>query len=183
MKTMRTLTRLSMLLLATAFFFVQRGNTNKLLFGLDGGGACWDAATCVGSPLTGSSTYTVSLNGLPGTIAGAEGIFNTRNRKNPFRNYTKIFIPCCSADIHWGSKDTTYVLNPGQENELPWTIRHRGSDNFTTALYNPSNPGSERWGVARSFPPWVRGFNRNLFAQGAAFPNGFVPSIFAALAN
>ncbi len=234
------------------YFFVQRGNPNKVLIALDGGGACWDAATCIGSPLSGNSTYTVSLNGIPGTIASAGGIFSNHNSKNPFRNYTKIFIPYCSADIFWGSKDTTYVLDLEPNNRLRWTIRHRGTDNFlgvldwlqkygranyrvdlsrarhvtvaglsaggygaslafayiaqltpkanhnlvsdsaigvltrnfyTTALYNPGNPGSETWGVPGNFPSWVRGFNNQFFVQGAAFPNGFVPSLFAALAD
>ena len=75
------------------YFFVQQGNPNKILIGLDGGGACWDAATCVGSPLIGGSTYQVALDETVESLAAAEGFFDARNPENPFHNYTKIFIP------------------------------------------------------------------------------------------
>jgi len=234
------------------YFFVQKGNPNKLLIGLDGGGACWDAATCIGSPLFGNSTYTVSLDESPNRLAAAEGFFDSSNPENPFHNYTKIFVPYCSGDVHWGSKDTTYVLDLGPGGQIPWTIHHRGMDNFlgvldwlqkygrehyqvdlgrahdvtvtgasaggyganvafayvaeltprarlnlisdaaigvltqsfyTTAIFNPADPGSENWGVQQNLPSWVPNFNEALLVQGAAFPNGFVPSVFAALAD
>ena len=111
------------------YFFVQKGNSNRLLFGLDGGGACWDALTCIGSPLAGQSTYTQELDETAEGLAQTGGIFDARNPENPFANYTKIFIPYCSADIHWGSKDTEYTLGP-----ITWTIHHRGSDNFLAVL-------------------------------------------------
>lgn len=233
------------------YFFVQAGNPNKILIGLDGGGACWDAATCIGSPLTGDSTYTVALDETPARLANAEGFFDSSNPDNPFHNYTKVFVPYCSGDVHWGSKDTTYVLDIAPGTQLPWVIHHRGLDNFlgaldwlqkngrehyridfgrardvtvsgasaggyganvafayvaeltprarhslvsdaaigvlnedfyTTAIFDPANPGSESWGVQDSLPPWVAGFN-GLLAQGAAFPQGFLPSVFAALAD
>lgn len=232
------------------YFFVQKGNPNKILIGLDGGGACWDAATCIGSPLTGNSTYTVSLDETPARLANAEGFFDARNPENPFHNYTKIFVPYCTGDVHWGSKDTVYTLQLPQ-GPLPWVIHHRGTDNFLgvldwlqehgreqygidlarahdvtvsgasaggyganvafayvaeltpsarlnlisdaaigvltqdfyeTAIYDPADPGSENWGVAANLPSWVPGFDETLLAQGWAVPNGFVPSVFAALA-
>jgi hypothetical protein len=234
------------------YFFVQQGNPNRLLIGFDGGGACWDAFTCIASPLSGRSAYTVSLDETPDRLANGEGFFDASNPENPYRNYTKVFIPYCSADVHWGSKDTTYVLNLGPGVQLPWTIHHRGTDNvlavldwlqkngdqeygidfgrardvtvtgasaggygadvgfayvaeltprarlnlisdaaigvlteqfYTTAIYNPANPGSESWGFPDNLPSWVPGFDEALLAQGAAFPNGFLPSIFAALTN
>ncbi len=128
------------------YFFVQKGNPNKLLIGLDGGGACWDAATCIGSPLTGNSTYTVSLDETPQRLADSEGLFDARNPENPFQNYTKIFIPYCSADVHWGSKDTTYVLPLGG-GALPWTIHHRGTDNFVAVLDWLKKNGRKAYGI------------------------------------
>lgn len=64
------------------YFFVQKGNPNRIPIALDGGGACWDAATCIGSPLTGSSTYTVELEESPARLANAEGIFDSNNPDN-----------------------------------------------------------------------------------------------------
>jgi hypothetical protein len=232
------------------YFFVQKGNSTKLLFGLDGGGACWDAATCIGSPLIGQSTYTVASDETPEGLASAGGFFDGSNPENPFQNYTKIFVPYCSADVHWGSTDTWYVLDVAPGVQLPWLIHHRGMDNFLavldwlqksggeqfqidfgrardvtvsgasagayganvafayvaelapranlnlisdagvgvltadfykTAIFDPANPGAANWGVQGNLPSWVPGF-ADLLAQGAAYPTGFVPSVFAALA-
>lgn len=234
------------------YFFVQKGNPNKLLIGLDGGGACWDAATCIGSPLAGSSTYTQALDETPDRLEQSEGLFDARNPDNPFHNYTKIFIPYCTGDVHWGSKDTTYSLEVAPGVVVPWTIHHRGADNvlavldwlqrygreqyqidfgrarhvtvagasaggyganvafpyfasltprarlsmisdasigvindsfYRNAVYDPANPGSESWNVAGNLPAWVPGFDMTLLAQGAAFPMGFVPSVFAVVAQ
>ena len=233
------------------YFFIQAGNPNKILIGLDGGGACWDAATCIGSPLSDfGSTYTVALDETPARLANAEGVFDSNNPDNPFHNYTKVFIPYCSGDVHWGSNDKLYVLNT-PAGPIPWIIHHRGLDNFLgvldwlqkngrkeyrvdfdrarditvtgasaggyganvafayvaemsprarlnlvsdaaigvltqsfyeTAIYNPSDRGSESWGVDGSLPAWVPGFE-TILEDNYAYPNGFLPSVFAALAG
>ena len=41
-----------------------------------------------------------------------------------------MYIPYCTGDIHWGSRDTTYFL----PDIGPWTIRHRGADNLLAVL-------------------------------------------------
>ena len=130
------------------YFFVQKGNPNRILIALDGGGACWDAATCIGSPLTGNSTYTVELDESPARLANAEGIFDSTNPENPYKNYTKIFVPYCSADVHWGSRDTEYTLPlPTPPGPLTWTIHHRGTDNFLAVLDWLQKYGREAYGI------------------------------------
>lgn len=114
-------------------FFIRAGNPNKLLVAFDGGGACWDAFTCIASPLGGASTYTQEIAATPGRLEAGGGLFARDNPDNPFKEYTQVFIPYCSGDIHWGSADTNYVL-PTQAGSLPWTIRHRGTDNFLAVL-------------------------------------------------
>ncbi len=114
-------------------FFIREGNPNKLLVALDGGGACWDAFTCLGSPLAGSSTYAQAVDENPARLGNGEGLFDRRNPENPFKEYTQVFVPYCSGDVHWGSKDTTYTL-PTPAGPLPWTIRHRGTDNFLAVI-------------------------------------------------
>ena len=42
-------------------------------------------------------------------------------------------MPYCTADVHWGSRDTTYVL-PTPAGNVPWTIRHRGSQNMIAVV-------------------------------------------------
>ena len=115
-------------------FFIKRGNPNKLIVAFDGGGACWDGLTCIGSALGGSATYTREIDETVEGLAQGEGLFDDRNPANPYKEYTKVFVPYCTADVHWGSRDTVYQFNvPGLGN-VPWLIRHRGSDNVIAVV-------------------------------------------------
>ncbi len=58
------------------------------------------------------------------------------------RNFTKIFIPYCTADIHFGARDTTY-----EAEGLEWTIRHRGTDNFLAVLEWLKENGEAEYGI------------------------------------
>lgn len=116
-------------------FFVQQGNPNRILFFMDGGGACWNAETCIGSPLIGQSSYTQTVDDTVEGLNNAGGLLDGKNSKNPFKNYTKVFVPYCTADIHYGTKDTTYSLPLAPGFNLPWTIRHRGIDNLLATIH------------------------------------------------
>lgn len=112
-----------------------------LLIYFSGGGACWDAATCVGSALTSSSSY------FPGITEDADqlnlnatedssGILAVRP-DNPYADFDKIYVPYCTGDVHIGSSDTVYSYPPllglGAATQ-DWTIRHRGFDNLLAVL-------------------------------------------------
>jgi hypothetical protein len=114
-------------------FFIQKGNPNRILIALDGGGGCWDAGTCVGSPIVGRSTYVPLVDETTESLAQSQGILDDKNGANPFHNYTKVFIPYCTGDIHWGSRDTNYTLET-EFGPLSWKVYHRGTDNFLAAL-------------------------------------------------
>lgn len=137
-------------------FFVERNPTNgdgfadNLLLYLSGGGACWDAATCVGSALTPFSSYFPAIldtaDGLNWASAdpaknGAGGILTTRS-DNPYKGFAKVYVPYCTGDVHIGSSDTNYTfmlplppeLGMGDRLELDWTIHHRGFDNLRVVL-------------------------------------------------
>lgn len=130
-------------------FFIQKGSPEKILIAFDGGGACWDAATCIASPLFpqafgGRATYSPMVDETVEGLAASGGVLDDGNVKNPFQNYTKVFVPYCSGDIHWGSRDTTYVLNL-PTGPLPWEIRHRGTDNFLAVLDWLKKNGRDRY--------------------------------------
>lgn len=119
-------------------FFIQKGNPNRILISFDGGGACWDDATCLLSPLYpdsfgGRSTYVPVVDETTDSLAQYGGILDSENSSNPYHNYTKIFVPYCTGDIHWGSRDTTYSLHT-PNGPVDWTIHHRGTDNFLAVL-------------------------------------------------
>jgi hypothetical protein len=115
-------------------FFIQKRNPNELIVVFDGGGACWNAATCIGSVLEGEPTYSGVVDETPESLAAGRGLLDATNPKNPFKEYTKVFVPYCTADVHWGSRDTEYELLLPEGSSLKWPIRHRGSDNLIAVL-------------------------------------------------
>lgn len=115
-------------------FFIQLRNPNKLIVVFDGGGACWNEATCIGSVLAGSPTYSPVVDETPESLAAGRGLLDVTNPENPFKEYTKVFVPYCTADVHWGSRDTEYALPLPSGGALSWTIHHRGSDNLIAVL-------------------------------------------------
>lgn len=118
-------------------FYFKPGKTDKLVVYFNGGGACWDDATCVAS---------LALAAVPGarpsynpsilqanSPEGAGGIFDDNNNKNPFKNWSKVFIPYCSGDLHIGSNVVDYSDVDGSVTGYPGAtvkVKHHGFDNF-----------------------------------------------------
>ncbi len=113
-------------------FFVRNGSENKLVVYFQGGGACWHVNNCITEP-----TYSFELqyfetedildlisNGQ-GRSQGYSGIFDFTSSANPFRDWSFVYIPYCTGDLHWGAEDTTYGSD---------VIRHRGQVNFQLVL-------------------------------------------------
>lgn len=100
-------------------FFVAQGAADKVIINFQGGGACWDAATC--NPE--SRLYTPSLQ-IRDLQAG-QGVFNRNNSENPFRDWTHVFVPYCTADLHWGNNTARYT---------GLTIQHKGAVNARQAV-------------------------------------------------
>ncbi|MDX2006697.1 MAG: pectin acetylesterase-family hydrolase [Meiothermus sp.] len=99
-------------------FFVSRGDPGKVLLSFQGGGACWNNGTCNGG------TYTPGLNTFL-ELVRAEGIFDRNNTDNPFFGWTHVFVPYCTADIHWGNSVVAYGNR---------VVHHRGAVNARAAL-------------------------------------------------
>jgi hypothetical protein len=106
-------------------FWVRPGTFNKLLIYFQGGGACWDAATCA----VGSGYYddTVTADDSP---EYGSGIFDLDNPENPFKDYTMVYAPSCTGDVLWGNHVQTYQRSNNQE----LTIYHKGFVNGSAAL-------------------------------------------------
>lgn len=101
---------------------------NRVLIFLNGGGACWDAQTCM--TLQTAANYNTgygpnefasqvpSLNGAP--------FFDRNSATNPFRDYHLIFVPYCSGDLHFGNTPSiNYAGN---------VRSHRGYTNLSAYL-------------------------------------------------
>ncbi len=111
-------------------FFYREGDPRKLVIAFDGGGACWDPLTCLGSVLNGDPVYEPVVDETPADLDATGGLADSGNSENPVADYFQVFIPYCSGDLHTGSRDTEYFL-PGFG---PYTIHHRGYDNVVAVL-------------------------------------------------
>ena len=75
-------------------FFVRKGDPQKLMVYLQGGGACWMRQNC--DPQM-QPTYTINI---PADFKPlALGAFNTDHPDNPFADYSVVYAPYCSADL------------------------------------------------------------------------------------
>ena len=107
-------------------FFVRPGKINRVLIEFEGGGACWNTLTCG----IGSSTFKDDVQDLPWLKdeSKAVGIADHRHDANPFKDWHHVYIPYCTADVHWGDASASYPAAP------PINIEHRGASNAKVAL-------------------------------------------------
>ena len=121
----------------TFSFWAKRGKLNNLVIFFEGGGACWDSLTCSFPIGTGLPAQFFVPQVPPGINPAAfAGIFELANRDNPVKDWSFVYIPYCTGDVHLGSVQRQYFNagNPllGQLTSFP--IRHRGFDNFMAVL-------------------------------------------------
>ena len=107
-------------------FFVHPGDPAKLLVEFEGGGACWNAETCE-API-----YTRRIVLDPAEVIRLgllQGVYERTRADNPLRDFTHVYIPYCTGDLHWGNATQTYAGSKG-----PYTVHHRGALNAKAAL-------------------------------------------------
>ena len=116
-------------------FWARRGVSNNVVVFFDGGGACWDDLTCAVPRLAshrgeGDGFYKAELmpDDDPNNLSG---IFDLDNPRNPVRDWSFVFVPYCTGDVHSGSNTATYT-NP--DTGESFSIQHRGADNFRVVL-------------------------------------------------
>ncbi|EYU61812.1 hypothetical protein CI00_03370 [Leptospira interrogans serovar Manilae] len=105
-------------------------SNSKLLINFMGGGACWSGYNCFGNNTT---TYFNQLEKVPDLFVKFvfQGVMNTNNASNPFKDYDVVFIPYCTGDLHFGSKDMTYI-DPTTGSSV--VVKHKGYDNVLSVL-------------------------------------------------
>lgn len=112
-------------------FWVRPGDPQKLAVLFDGGGACWDKLSCSHPFSDGPRDkllqfYSADIpRGQHPSQYG--GILDLANPANPVRDWTVVVVPYCTGDVHLGSVDREYQRPATGK---PFTIRHRGYDNF-----------------------------------------------------
>ncbi|WP_394839402.1 pectinacetylesterase family protein [Pendulispora rubella] len=83
----------------TGFAIRRKPDSKKLMIYLQGGGACFNAATCTANP---QSFDFGSWNGTQSN----RGILSNTNAGNPVKDWNAVFFPYCSGDIFGGSVES-----------------------------------------------------------------------------
>ena len=96
-----------------------RRTWTRSLFYLQDGGACFSAETCAPD----SDLYRTTVDEGPGDEGG---IFDFADARNPFADYSVVYVPYCTGDVHLGNTTTEYA--PGL------TVQHKGYVNGIAAL-------------------------------------------------
>jgi len=109
----------------SAVDFMQRdADPEKVVLYFEGGGACFTAETCAFEGQ--EKTYISSSDQTPEDLAGRGGIFDAENPDNPLGDYSFIYVPYCTGDVHIGNAATDYSED--------LTVQHRGYVNGNAAL-------------------------------------------------
>ena len=104
-------------------FFVKHGQagSKKVLIEFMGGGACWSKQTCGLQTAIFSETAenarrmfrdlpkTVPKKGHPGASDFVYPYRGIGDVDSPFSEYTHIFVPYCTGDLHWGDNEVQYT--------------------------------------------------------------------------
>ncbi|MEP7001067.1 MAG: pectin acetylesterase-family hydrolase [bacterium] len=115
---------------STFAFRVRPGLTDKVMIFLNGGGACWRAAEC--DP-HGKPTYTMSADSA-NDVSVRTGLFDVANPLNPVRDYTMVFIPYCTGDVHLGTRLSEYQIPRAKGAPRTFAVRHGGAANIEAVL-------------------------------------------------
>lgn len=107
-------------------FAVRPGDPTKVVVEFEGGGACWNQATCSRPGSAGAgAVYKDFVNGTDYTGDTQVGLRDHGNDENPLKGWTHVVVPYCSADVHWGDKEQTFGAQ---------TVQHRGAKNTAAVL-------------------------------------------------
>ncbi|MBK9002006.1 MAG: hypothetical protein IPM35_40290 [Myxococcales bacterium] len=105
--------------------------STKLVIYLQGGGACFNAATCAKNPSHFGASDFAQL--------GAAGIADRSQAANPVKDWSMFFVPYCTGDIHIGNNP-----NGGGVAGVPANQRFVGYANLSEYLSRiiPTVPGA-----------------------------------------
>ncbi len=178
-------------------FWAKRGSVNKVVVYFEGGGACWDGATC--SAQISAAAGAAAAKGLyKSEILASDvptlygGLFDNSNSANPVKDWSMVYVPYCTGDIHTGSNTASYV-NPFTQQA--YTIEHRGADNFQVVLtwmrsnfHNPDEvlvTGSSAggYGAIVNYPKVRKAFPNGRGVMLADGAQGVTPTSFDTVRN
>jgi hypothetical protein len=105
-------------------FFVHQGTVNKLLVYFAFGGFCYNAQLCA----EGALNCVPKVNVTPNILGNTSGMFDLHRPDNPFKDWSWVFVPECTADFEWGNNVANY---PAMAGSPAITVHHNGFVNVT----------------------------------------------------
>ena len=103
---------------------VKLNKKKKLVIYLNGGNACFNEITCPINPANFSEDDMLDLLNRNGET----GIFNSKDDRNPVKDWSFIFVPYCTGDVHSGTKEEGFALNVEEPQKFV------GYHNFTRVM-------------------------------------------------
>jgi hypothetical protein len=110
-------------------FWVREGDPSRVALYLQGGGACWSLDSC--DP-RGRIAFDATIDSTD-YRQRRDGIFDRADKSNPFRDYTSIFVPYCTGDLHLGARVTRYAA-PDDSAAASVTVHHAGYYNLRAVM-------------------------------------------------
>ena len=142
-------------------------SSDRALVFLQGGGACWDAATCLLLETASHLTDTLDEPTVLGEARAAGGfVLDRDDAANPYRDESYVYVPYCTGDVHAGDAIADYRTPRRMA-----SIHHRGAHNVEIVLSRLATtlPGLSRLTMAGESAGGY-GATVNAFRARAAFP-------------
>lgn len=123
--------------------------SSRVIIYLEGGGACWDATTCYTLGTASNITSGYGEADFKGEAASTSylaeqgGFFDRSDATNPLKDYSYVYVPYCTGDIHAGNNVADYGGK---------MTKHVGFKNMSAYLARvvPTFPAAERVVIAGS---------------------------------
>jgi Pectinacetylesterase len=107
-------------------FWARLESLRRLMIYFEGGGGCFSYETCA----RGSGWFDPAVNLMDNPSRFPQGILNLADPRNPFRDWSIVFVPSCTGDVFIGSTDHTY-----RHGKKTVTVQHRGWFNAEAAVH------------------------------------------------
>jgi len=101
-------------------FWLRRGDPKRVVIFFQGGGGCFNVQTCA----PGSPWFDDRVDEGDNPLFNS-GLLDLGDQRNPFRDWSFVYIPSCTGDVHLGDTIARYGST---------TIRHRGWANARAGL-------------------------------------------------
>jgi hypothetical protein len=113
-------------------FFVRPGESDDLMIYFQGGGACWNGVNCEEGfrfPPDAEGPLFKEAVAEDESDSYNQGVFDFENADNPFADYSVVYVPYCTADVHTGDSQVEFEGQNGS-----YTINFNGVNNARSAL-------------------------------------------------